>query len=54
MAETQVTMELMRAISAAFNSRDVERIVDRQLLFALASANVAGAAKSGIAINVRP
>jgi ketosteroid isomerase-like protein len=28
MAETQVTLELMRAISAAFNSRDVERIVD--------------------------
>src|SRR4051812_45091958 len=27
MAATQVTMELMRAISAAFNSRDVERIV---------------------------
>jgi ketosteroid isomerase-like protein len=28
MAETQVTTELMRAISAAFNSRDVDRIVD--------------------------
>ena len=27
MAATQVTMELMRAISAAFNSRDVDRIV---------------------------
>jgi ketosteroid isomerase-like protein len=27
MVETQVTVELMRAISAAFNSRDVERIV---------------------------
>ena len=27
MAETGVTMELMRAISAAFNSRDVDRIV---------------------------
>jgi ketosteroid isomerase-like protein len=28
MVETQVTTELMRAISAAFNSRDVDRIVD--------------------------
>jgi ketosteroid isomerase-like protein len=28
MAAAQVTMELMRAISAAFNSRDVDRIVD--------------------------
>ena len=27
MAETPVTLELMRAISAAFNSRDVDRIV---------------------------
>lgn len=27
MAETEVTVGLMRAISAAFNSRDVERIV---------------------------
>ncbi len=27
MAETQVTLELMRAISAAFSSRDVDRIV---------------------------
>ena len=28
MAETQVTTELMRAISEAFNSRDVDRIVE--------------------------